>query len=62
MIAYGLAAFQRGGRDDVNMPDSCLGCASFPKTSEADMGNYMPPKDYKLETRPWPRHASTPQH
>ena len=57
--AFAYAAFQHGGRDHEHLPDYCLSCANFPKTSEADMDNFVPPKDYKLESRP--RHATTPQ-
>eukprot|EP00959_Pyramimonas_sp_CCMP1952_P283395 5924505-Pyramimonas_sp.AAC.1 len=59
-IGHGYAAFQHGGRDHIHLLDYCLSCANFPKATEADMDNYAPPKDYKLEARP--RHAPTPQH
>ena len=56
-IAYGLAAFQHGGRCHETLPDHCLSCANFPNTNEEEMDRCVPPKDYKLEQRP--RHATS---
>ena len=33
-IAYALAAFAHGGRDDAHMPDWSQGVADLPKTSQ----------------------------
>ena len=33
-IAYALAAFAHGARDDAHMPDWSLGVADFPKTTQ----------------------------
>ena len=56
-IAYGFAAFQHGGRCHESLPEHALSSANYPHTSEQDMDNFVPPKDYKLESRP--RHATT---
>eukprot|EP00974_Lingulodinium_polyedra_P001442 136375-Lingulodinium_polyedra.AAC.1 len=56
-IAYGYAGFQHGGRTHETLPDYCLSSANFPHTSEAEIDDYIPPKDYKIEARP--RHATT---
>ena len=56
-IAYGMAAFQHGGRDHEHLPEYALSCANYPHCSEQDMDNHVPPKDFKLESRP--RHANT---
>ena len=56
-IVYGSSAFLRGGRDPAHPSGRCLSRANFLRTTESDMDSYIPPKDFKLESRP--RLAST---
>ena len=56
-MAYGVAAFAWGGKNQKDLPSWSLSAADFPVTREEGFDSYVMPADLKLEGRPRAPHS-----